>query len=290
MKCLRCNGEIPGQAQFCMQCGAPVTTGRPNSTVMMASRPFDASGGSRTNKKLIAGIAAALVLAAVGIFFAVRAARSSVTEKRGNTLATAPLTDAGGKLKPTSPLPQMVSRPVPGTPEPTDVIEYLKFLKEIERERITLANRHKARVLPMMNVLQAGNLTAEMGDNPDQQHQKDYESIQRSIAEITQDWQILARKFAAHPAPQSCAALKDAYYNMLGKVAGSIIQVFTAFGQAMSGNRDAALSTLTTLLGSASSEIRAACDAADSALASVCNQYKLHKDFDIKDDPGSNLF
>lgn len=224
-----------------------------------------------------------------------RAGRSpnggQLLEASGNAVG-GPLTERSGAVQPGGPVtmaPGVVQQP------PQDVVDYLAFLKDIERQRIALRGRNTGEVLRLSTQVTAGNLTAEMSDNPSQGHQQTYNELQASTARIASEWQDLSTRFLAKPAPASCANLRHRYYDMLGESAGSIAKIMQAFSQALGpgGDPSGALKTLGEMEGSgpgsASYEVRTACEAADEALAAVCDKYRIHKDFEIRDDGGGGL-
>jgi hypothetical protein len=285
-----------------MHCGAPTGAATPSG-----ARPIETpraasamSAPARPIGKIVSIALAGLLLAAAAGYLGWRAfvGRTSVGPNGGQLLQasgsplTSPLTERQGKVAPVAPVTTGT-----GVAEqaPAEVIDYLAFLKEIERERVLLRGRNTGEVLRLSTAITAGNLTAEMSDNPEQRHSKTYDELQSSTARIASEWQALSARFLSKPAPASCAALRDRYYDMLGKSAGCIAKQMAAFGQALAPNGDpaSALKTLGEMNGSgpgsASYEVKTACDAADDALAAVCNQYRLRKDFEIRDDGGGGL-
>ena len=97
MKCQRCNAEMPGAAQFCMSCGSPVMAANPSGGVTMA-RPI-AAVPTKSNKHLIAGIAAALALLALALFFGLRAlTERSDRVPQGSRVVDAPAVTPTGRV------------------------------------------------------------------------------------------------------------------------------------------------------------------------------------------------
>src|SRR5947209_8849214 len=143
MKCYRCSAEIPGQAQFCMKCGTPVAAGPPGGVTMARSAGMTAPA---KKKPLAAIIAAILVLLALASFLAWkfmnptgRAARtgpgSQVVDRAGLAGTGGPLLDKSARIGPSGPLTDAGAIKSGPAPSPVDVIDYLKFLKEIERSK-----------------------------------------------------------------------------------------------------------------------------------------------------------
>jgi hypothetical protein len=298
MKCARCAAEVPGQAQFCMKCGAPVVAGRPGGTVTMA-RPVTAAvpDASGRNKKVAAIAAVLLALALIGFFglksFMNRGAKveggSKLVDASGRA-GTGPLLNAGARVTGAGPLTDQGGKVGPGTPDPVDVIDYLKHVKETERNRVRLAKSQLGEALNWSSQLTAQNLTAEMGENPEQAHKQTYGNFQASMNKWNTDWEQLSRAFLAYPkpVPQSCTNLRDKYLDALGKTSASMTAVASGFSDAMSGNAGGALEKLTAMQGGASQDIDRACNKADEELAAVCDKFRIQKDFDIKADGGAS--
>jgi hypothetical protein len=292
MKCARCASEIPTQSQFCMRCGTPVAVTQPGGPPTLASSVAVAQLGP--NKAKIAVLAAALLLLAIALFFGLRALRPSgkLVQSSETGAAIGPLTERSGRVANTGPLTDRVEAPTP--PAPVDVVDYLKFLKEVERQRVTLHRQQVSEALKQSTALTAGNLLGEMSENPEERHRQDYANFQQALAQMLQQWQTLSQTFLSRPAPASCATLQSKYYDVLGKTSEAVAAVGNSMSQAMSGNPGAALDTLTGMqgsgMGSASKAVTDACSAADAELAAICQKFNIHKDFDIKDDlGGANL-
>ncbi len=280
---------MPAQAQFCMGCGTPVRTPQP------AARPAPIRAVSAPRKKLpLAAIAAAV--AALGLGFVAWKAfgGGKVVQATGSPLGGGPLTDRSGKVLSGGPLTDNSATVTPAPRDPTDVIDYLKFLKDIERRRVLLQRSNLSDVLKQSMALTGGNLLGEMSENPEERHNQDYAAFQQVLAKMTTDWQQLSALFLSKPAPASCSALRDRYHDLLGKANSALTRVANSFSQAMSGNAGAALDNLTAMqgtgLGSASKDVGEATLAADDELGAVCDKFKLRKDFDIRDDLGGGNF
>jgi hypothetical protein len=296
MKCARCAAEVPGQAQFCMKCGAPVVAGRPGGTVTMA-RPMTAAVDNSGRNKKAAAIAALALLLALAAFFGIKSFLNRGAKVEGGSrlvdqgarAGTGPLLNRGARVS-SGPLTNEGGKVGPGTPDPVDVIDYLKHVKDTERQRVRLAKSQLAEVLNWSSQLTAQNLTAEMGENPESAHKQTYNNFQSSMNKWNGDWEQLSRYFLSYPkpVPQSCTTLRDKYLDVLGKTSSSMTTISSGFASAMSGNAGSALETLTNLQGSASHSVDDACDKADGELAAVCDKFRIHKDFDIKADGGAS--
>ncbi len=291
MRCSRCNAELAANAAYCSRCGTP-----------LGASPIEADaaaeGAGRRRWPWIA--AAALLLAAlagiagwqllgrsgkVGGAPAVQAAGGAVAgglAQRSERVAPPPLTTDR-------------SRTAPGPADPTPIIDYLSFLKDVERRRLVLTKNHTSETLKQSASITAGNLSAEMmGREEDIQaaHRATYDSFQQALARMNTEWQQLSQYFLSKQPPQACVALRDKYYEVLKTTTAAILQVSTAMSQAMAGNPSAALDQLHQMkgsgMGSASHAVTTACVEADTELANVCDQFRLKKDFDIRDETGSS--
>lgn len=291
MKCTRCAAEVPGQAQFCMRCGTPVAVGRPGGATA-AAHPAAVTYTRPTSSKskvpaIIAAIALLLIVGAI-IAFKLRP-NGNVTTAQAAALGTGALTDTGSKIHDTGPLASNGGEIKPGPADPTDVIDYLKHVREIERQRVALSKQQLGQVLTWSATIQASNLTREMQDNPEAGHKEDYNKFQASFSQWSTQWEELSRAFNAYPkpVPSACSLLRDKYLDVLGKTSASMTTVGAALGKGMNGDAGAAIEVLTGAQGKMSADIDRACDQADSEVATVCNKYKISKDFDIKADGGA---
>jgi hypothetical protein len=291
MRCVRCQAEIPSQAQFCMQCGTPVNAAR-SSGAYPPMRPVSAATvRAGMNKRRAAGIAAALLLLAVGAFLAWNKLQGGkVTEASGAPFSGGPLTERSGRVGPAGPITEKPGRVEAGPPDKQEVIDYLKFLREIERQRVSLEQQQTGQVLNWSSQLTVQNLNAEMGDRPEEAHRQTYTKFQQDLAQWQNGWQELSKRFLSYgkPVPQSCAQLHDKYFNLLSKTSAAMATVANSFSQAMSGDASKALDALNAMRGTASSDVDQACEAADSELAAVCEKYNLRKDYDIRPDSGAS--
>src|SRR5579862_404560 len=148
MKCARCGTELPGQAQFCLRCGTPVRQAATAAVQggAVAAAPIRGAAGSR--KFPPAAIAAAAIVLLCGAMYGMygylnknaTGAGSNVVNAQGGLPNSGRLLDTEAGLNAKSPLVHD-AQTAPAPLDPTSVNDYLKFLKEIERERITLARR-----------------------------------------------------------------------------------------------------------------------------------------------------
>lgn len=301
MKCPRCQAELPGQAQFCLRCGTPVAAASYGATA--ASRPIAspihaAAPPRRSRAGLIAGVSAAVVLAAIAAFFGLR--RGNVTNATGRVPEGSRIMDTTGRVGRTAPLTTSAGTPGPAPLDPADVIDYLKFLKEIERQRITLVKSNEGQIKALVPMTEAGNLGAMMKDNEadiSRAQNQTYSNIQNKISEMSNQWLALSSRFQQRRPPQSCQQLANYYYDALGKTSAAIISVANAFSQAMQGLSSGDMSKVSGIVeklqgmdgsgeGSPSQAVDQSCEKADSELAAVCDKFRIHKDFDIRADGG----
>jgi hypothetical protein len=253
----------------------------------VAARP---QGRSKT-PAIAAAVVAVVALASFLGWKALANRNGAVTDKTAGALGGAALADRSGKVTGGTPVER--SKTTAGNVIDTAAImDYLKFLKEIERQRDDLVRAQLAQALPLANLVTASTATAEMSEDPTAQHAKDYTQFQQSLAAIPSAWQGLSTKFLGYPkpVPQSCKQLSELYYNLLGSVSGQMSQIANAFSSAMgpNANPQAAIDALTKL---DSNLVDKACRDADNELTSICDKFKLTKEFDIKASPGgSSMF
>jgi hypothetical protein len=296
MKCAKCTAEVPGQAQFCMKCGTPVSAGRPSGTVTMA-RPAASAARSKPKTGLILGTIAAVAVVALAAYFgvknltsknAVSASGGRLTDALGRPMNGAGLVDKDARIHDTGKLTDSTGLAQPGPADPVEIIDYLKHVREIERQRVALSKAELAQALTLSSQIQAGGITAEMGDHPEVAHQKDYNDFQAKLSTWSSQWEDLSKKFNAYPkpVPQSCITLRDRYLDALGKTSSAMSTIGSSFAKAMGSDPGGAVDALTKMQGDRS--IDDSCDKADAELATVCDKYHLHKDFDIKADGGAS--
>lgn len=287
MKCYRCSAEIPGQAQFCMRCGTPVGAPAGGGMPMARSIPMAVP---QKKKPWAAIIAAILLVLAAGAFLAWKLRDPTARTAQAGT--GGPLLDKSLRVNPGRPLTDSTAVKSGPAPSPVDVIDYLKFLKEVERSKRQLAGRQTGDALHMLTDIQGKNLTAEMpgdgGKDPIDQHREDYAAMQKRLNDMSAPWQQLSQRFLQKQPPQSCALLQKLYYDMLGKASGQMAKVQNLFSKAMGGDPSSALSELSSMKSNESDDSDKACELADEELAKVCDKYGIHKDFDIKMESGGN--
>lgn len=284
MKCGSCGHESEAAGEFCPRCGVRT------STTMPPLR--GASTKTGPNRAMVGVSIVAIAALALAAYFGWRAFAPSgeVVKAVGNQAPVGPLTESAGKVAPTAPIATAQGTT---TPEPTEVIDYLKFLKDIERRRVLTAKSQMAELLKQSGALTlAGGMADWTTNEPEKKYQEVYGKFQQSLAQWTTQWQELTAAFLAYPraVPASCQTLRDRYYAMLGATSAAMMRVGMSFSDALSGDPSKAIDALTQMqgsgLGSASQEIREACDQADQELTSVCEKNKIRKDFDIRDDLG----
>jgi hypothetical protein len=300
MKCPRCMTELPGQAQFCLKCGTPVAAAPavPHSNVTMsrpvaAARPF-AVEPPRSRKGLYAAIAAVVLLLAVAAFFGLR--RGNVVTASGRTPEGSRIMDTSGRIGRTAPLTTSAGTPGPAPLDPADVIDYIAFLRDIERERVTLVKNYSGQLLALEPVLSAGHMQAYM--QPDEQSTKDKfsqaEDLPRQkMTELNQRWDALAQRFRTKTPPQACQQLAADYYQALGSSQRAYVTVSGKLMQAMAdaqtdpGKAMSAVGELQAIGAKESAEADTWFNKSDEELARTCDKYRIKKDFDIKPDGGS---
>ncbi|MBM3496694.1 MAG: hypothetical protein FJX72_20595 [Armatimonadetes bacterium] len=251
------------------------------------------SGGMDKGKVALAVVAALALVAAAYFGWRAFSKPNRVVQIAGKQPPIGPLTERSGRIAPTGPLTDRTGAAPQQEPEPTDIIEYLKFLKEIERQRVLLAKAQTGELLKQSADLTYAGASADWTTNePEEKYKEVYGRFQQSLSLWSGQWQELAARFLAYPkpVPASCGELRDRYYALLSATSTAMAGIGNSFAQAMSGDPGKALESLTQMqgsgLGSASKEVGDACAAADDALAAVCDKWKLRKDFAIRDDLG----
>jgi hypothetical protein len=282
---------MPAAAEFCMKCGVRSAVGQPPRSV---SVPPLAKPAGPDKGKIALGVLAVLALAAAGYLgWRAFSKPNRVVQVAGQRPNLGPLTERSGRLTPPAPLTDQTGTVPAAEPEPTDIIDYLKFLKDIERQRVLLAKTQMGEVLKQSGDLTYAGASADWTtDEPEKRYKEVYGRFQQSLSLWSGQWQELAGRFLAYPkpVPAACGELRDRYYALLSATSTGMSQIGNSFAQALSGDPGKALDALTRMqgsgLGSSSKDIGDACVAADDSLAAVCDKFKLRKDFQIRDDLG----
>jgi len=305
MKCTRCLAELPDQSRFCLRCGTPVPVGQPpapqagKSSPVFAppteQRPFAPSRSMSNSVKA----AIALLIVAVAALGAV-VVRGSLLHSPGSSgngsLVNAPgqsnnssLVQAPGDSH-NAPLvqspgssqapPDITHRPDEPAAQPTDIMDYLRFLKDVEHRKMALIKEFTAQALMASATEKQKEVDAASDDKASQQF---LPTINKGNEDFAPKWDQLAKYFLTKAPPQSCRELQQKYYDHLGRIESMFTQLHNALTQAQS-DPSKALSALTEMQGKASAEADDSARSADDALADVCDRYHLRKDFDIKTD------
>lgn len=291
MLCPKCSAELPAQAVFCMKCGAAI-----------AASPRGSATPPTPRWRPVAAAAGALLLVGLAILGA-RAISGRLTNRDSRTGATAPLADRSGGVGNVGPLVDrsggvgsgpLVDRSAsvaqPAT-LPADVIDYLRFLKEIETRRVLLQKKQVGELLKQSGDLTYAGATEDWTtDAPERKQAEIYQNFQRSLAQWDTDWQELGAALLMRNPPAACVALRDRYMELVGKTSGVMnragSQIATGFGEDRKGAVEALTQMRGSGLGTPSKEIADACQAADEELLRVCKQSGISKDFDIQDESG----
>lgn len=221
----------------------------------------------------------------------------SVTDRNAHLPAVTPPTERADRVPETTP---PVERRIPETPPaaeraetppprpPAEVVNYLRFLKEIETRRVMLAKQHIGVSLQQLVEIMGGNIQAMMDEHPEIRHRQINANFHRALMQMSREWQALNRLFRSRHAPQPCRVLQARYFDVLRNCTGAVGILAHSVGQALSSNPMALLGSLPSMggsgLASASRAVTEACQAANAELAAVCKRFQLSKDFEIQDE------
>ena len=277
MKCPKCSAELPAGVRLCNACGTSLAIASHTAAV-------DPDALRRKRIALIAGAVALLLVAALGYKLV-----SGLLQTNRGVPAVAPLTAKTGN----APAPAPVTNATAPAP-PKEVLDYLAFLKDIERRRIALAKRHMGQAMVISTQITASNITAQMSEEPEKEEKKAYNEFQELLNTMSTEWQQLSGAFRSVAPPSQCKALAEVYYEVLRSTSDGMTKVGTSMAQALSGDASNAIKSLTEMqgagMGSASQAVTDSCKAADTELGTVCSKFGIQKDFDIVDDSsGSSL-
>ena len=298
MKCAHCLAELPGQSVYCLRCGTPVPG--TETLQMPAASPFAQHTAARNQRVLIA-VVVLLALFAAGL--SAMMVRGQIAQRSaggsGSKMVQAPGAGPGGTALVQAPgqndASNLVQAPGSGTktnivsadapPVPSDVSDYLAFLRQIEASKQKLMHRELGDLL-----VQMGNAKSLQGTIDENQYNQKFADMNRGLSSMNEDWNQLTVALEQRVPPDSCKELYARYYEHLGKIQASILAVVDAMSKVQS-DPSTALHSLSALQGTASTETDAAIAAAEAALSDVCSKYHVPKEFEIRGDPGdASLF
>ncbi|MCS7301554.1 MAG: zinc ribbon domain-containing protein [Fimbriimonadales bacterium] len=282
MKCTYCGAALPENANFCMGCGRPVSalTARP-------ATPLGSSDAPRRSKAKWLGIGVGLLLL-MALAFVVGTQSGLLTQARVNKPegpsvleAQPPKVEGPSVLEARPPkmdAPSVVDADAP-KPPPKHIIDWLEHLRRTEERRRQM-ERNVAPVMSMLVQAMVARAAALSGvaqgdlDKAEADYEREREKLRQGYQQRLREWAQLQQFFQSVPPPPECQALADAYYAGLSQYITSITQIEKSLIE-----ND--LSGLTTMLGSAQSELDARFARADEELTRVCEQYGIPKRFSI---------
>ncbi len=283
MKCVRCSAEIPSQSQFCLRCGSPIHSTSINPAVMN-TQPAAMVEPVNTRPVKAAIAIVLIIVACMGAFLL----KGQLAQKTGAT-PTGKLVQAPGETQPIQMVQrpaeqkpiELVQEPADTAPPPTDIIDYLAFLKKLEAQKQVLIKKQTGDALMLM--AQAKGLSGSVDEND---YNNTLGNISKNVNYSAEDWNQLSIMLQQRTPPDSCRELHNRYYEHLGKIQALMVAVNDAMTKIQS-DPSSALQSLTQMQGKAGADADAMAAIADEALSNLCVRYHLHKDFDIKTDSGS---
>lgn len=310
MKCARCSAEIPRQSQFCLRCGTPIQGTASTNPAPLTMPPSAAFAAPRPNTRPFLIAIALLALLVIGLGAMV--VRGQLAQKAGqNTpgeLVQAPGANSPGSLvqapgdanpnnmvqAPGDTTPNNMVQAPSDMPNATDVTNYLQFLKQIEASRKKLekdqasALNAVAATLPAEQIKQfMGYENGGTGTGGDETSAKArIQVIEKTATDFNNQWEQLSKAFSQRTPPDSCADLRNKYYDFLGRFQGEMSQITNLFVKAFNTTDPTEMQNVLRQAYSMqgmSSDVDVAIKKADDALADVCNKFKLKKDFDISE-------
>ena len=297
MKCTRCSAELPVQSQFCLRCGTPIQRAPSATAPIMpqAGSPFAPPKSNNKPMLAIVGVLVLAILALGGVVVKGLMTKKAEANNAGQLVQAPGAANTGGLVQapgdgnpnqlvqaPADSKPgNVVQKPNEATPFPSDIDDYLKFLKRIEARKQELIRKQTGDALLLLTQAKGLSATIEESD-----YNNTFSNINKNMNYNAGEWETLTRELETRTPPEACRDLHNKYYDQLGKVQGVIIAVNDALAKVQTNPTDA-LHNLTEMQGKTSQQVDASIQSADDALAAVCDRYKLKKDFDIKGDAGS---
>ncbi|MCS6923941.1 MAG: zinc-ribbon domain-containing protein [Fimbriimonadales bacterium] len=282
MKCTYCGTALPENANFCMGCGRPLT-----GVAGQASVSASPSGAPRSGKAKWLGIAVGILLLMALAFVVgtqsglLTQARVSKPEAPSVLEAQPPKVEAPSVLEAQPPkvdAPAVVQAESP-KPPPQHILNWLEHLRRTEEQR----RRMERNIAPVMSMLVQAMVAraAAMGgiaqgdlEKAEADYEREREKLRQGYQQREREWAQLLRYFQSVPPPPECQTLADAYFAGLSQYITTITQIERDLVENDVGG-------LTSLLGSAQSDLDARFARADEELTRVCEQYGIRKYFSI---------
>lgn len=290
MKCAKCGMELPANVRQCPKCGLV--------------NEFEQASEQAPRKRsplvyVIAGLAALAVVALVVAVIAGRGRHSVVSAPGpvpgppGNITTAPPGQPAGGGIMtapPGVPAPPGATPPAAVKPKPPkEVVEYLEFVKGVEKHRqMLLKDTTDALVLTSSVGVAQGLLDLiDMAMDPDGAEARDpLAETRNELNRQYRNWLSILEYFDKKPAPPQCREFSGAYRAVLyletkaiGEIASGMKNVNLMdpkdMGRLLKNLQ--AMKADPTIQGN----IDKACDDADAKLTALVGQYDMEKPFDV---------
>lgn len=293
MNCSRCGkATLQRDAQFCMHCGGPL---QPQSAHVHASEPtspsFSASLPS-SRKATMTAIAAGIIVLALASFGVFRYLNAGVTKATGTAAGGPSAVKATGDPNAAPSVLRAQGKPDPGLnmltntgqrppdtpPPPKDIVDWLAHLKRTELRRQDMGKRMSGEVSNLIPRLMAGNLQAQMSEDPDAELQKAQVSVQNMIETMRHEWQILQQDFQSRQPPQACLELANNYWQVLFEYPKASLALLDAIAK----SDLAAAKSVKGDIPKLSQRI----DASNAQLTLICRKYGIAQDFRIEQERG----
>ncbi|MFN3689504.1 MAG: zinc-ribbon domain-containing protein [Fimbriimonadales bacterium] len=282
MKCTYCGAVVPENANFCTGCGRPLSaTTSPRTTV-----PNAPPNSNRAFAKWLGiGVGVLLLMALAFVVGTQSGLLMQVQTKKpeGPSVLEAkpPKVEGPSVLEAQPPkidAPSVVTAEAP-KPPPQHIVNWLEHLRRTEQKR----QRMERNIAPVMSMLVQAMVAraAAMGgiaqgdfDKAEADYEREREKLRQGYQQRQREWAELLQFFKSVPPPPECQTLADAYYAGLSQYITTISQI----EQSLIEND---LGGLTSMLGSAQSDLDARFARADEELTRVCEQYGIRKEFSI---------
>src|SRR5258708_4356008 len=192
-----------------MKCGSPVSV--PAAAGGSAVRAAMAAPQAKSRAPLAAAITVGILVLAIAAIYGLKMLNptnrtdkqtngSRVTDTSGVTPTGGPLLDKTGRVTGRTPTDKSVVGQT-AMPQPNDIIDYLRFLKEIEKQRTLLSKKQLVQLLASsgkMTLLGAGS-AIDSGE-PEKEARQTVTDFQKMVSEWQTAWNALAAQFMQKPA------------------------------------------------------------------------------------------
>jgi hypothetical protein len=310
--CHLCGHGLPDPANFCPACGQPVipaqNTATParvaasppaiptlvNSAVnpsrALKSKPAFAGSQLRQGQKpstLIAysclGVA---VLVVIGMIVRDQISHNHVKANApnrdvpvGTDTSLRSVRQSSAPLVPNNTPQASTMRLNPDEPAGPFVRTYLERLKVIEVARVSIVRNQLSQVMSLNSSLTGSSLSSELDEPANRgDSRRQLAAYESFVSNCTEEWRRLTATLRNIHSPPPCSSLHRLYLDLMATQSRHMARIAATFKQGIYGDSNSAIDALSKM---SPSEVDLLVAATDRELASICDRYRISKEFDI---------